>query len=85
MFRALLNAFEGVTYTTEDGYTLEGSALMDTVAVVYFSRDAIKMGELMSGSAQVRIAWGGKEAVETVAKYPSMNDSETVDFDPKMS
>lgn len=42
VFRALLNAFEGVTYTTEDGYTLEGSALMDTVAVVYFSRDAKK-------------------------------------------
>ena len=85
VFRALLNAFEGVTYTTEDGYTLEGSALMDTVAVVYFSRDAKKMGELMSGSAQVRIAWGGKEAVETVAKYPSMIDCETVVFGPKLS
>lgn len=39
----------------------------------------------MSGSAQVRIAWGGKEAVETVAKYPSMIDCETVVFGPKLS
>ena len=85
MFRALLSAFEGVTYTTEDGYTLVGSALMDTVAVVYFSRDAKKLGELMSGAALVRIAWGGKEAVETVAKYPSMIDCETVVFGPKLS
>lgn len=39
----------------------------------------------MSGAAQVRIAWGGKEAVETVAKYPSMIDCETVVFGPKLS
>lgn len=45
VFRALLNAFEGVTYTTEDGYTLEGSALMDTVAL-YISREMQKNGRV---------------------------------------
>ena len=58
---------------------------MKTIAVVYFSRHAQKLGELMSKSANVRIAWGRKEAVETVANYPSMIDCETVVFGPKLS
>lgn len=74
-----------MSYTTADGYKLEGSDLMETVAVVYFSRDAKKLGDLMSKSAHIRIAWGGREAVETVANYPSMIDSETVIFGPKLS
>jgi hypothetical protein len=39
----------------------------------------------MSASADVRIAWGGREAVETVASYPSRYDAETVVFGPKLS
>ena len=39
----------------------------------------------MSKSSKVRIAWGGKEAVETVAGYPSSIDCETVVFGPKLS
>lgn len=85
VFASLLSAFEGLSYTTTDGYTLNGTDLMDTVAVVYFSRNANQLGELMSKSAHVRIAWGGKEAVETVANYPAMLDSETVIFGPKLS
>ena len=85
VFSSLLSAFEGVSYTTADGYKLEGSDLMETVAVVYFSRDAKKLGDLMSKSAHIRISWGGREAVETVSNYPSMIDSETVIFGPKLS
>lgn len=85
VFSSLLSAFEGVSYTTENGYRIEGSDLMKTIAVVYFSRNAKKLGDLMSQSAHVRIAWGGKEAVETVANYPSMIDSETIIFGPKLS
>lgn len=84
-FASLLGVFDGLSYTTGDGYTIKGSDLMETVAVVYFSRDAKKLGDLMSKSAHVRIAWGGKEAVETVAGYPSMIDCETIIFGPKLS
>jgi hypothetical protein len=45
----------------------------------------VKLGELMSKNADVRIAWGGREAVETVAGYPSKYDCETVIFGPKLS
>jgi len=85
VFSSLLSAFEELSYTTDDGYTIKGFELMETIAVVYFSRDAEKLGRLMSKSADVRIAWGGKDAVETVANYPSTIDSETIIFGPKLS
>ena len=85
VFASLLAAFEGLEYTTAEGYTIKGDDLVKTVAVVYFSRNAVKLGTMMSKAAKVRIAWGGKEAVETVASYPSTIDCETVVFGPKLS
>lgn len=85
VFSGLLSAFEGLTYTTPDNYTISGDDLLKTMAVVYFSRNAVKLGEQMSKNADVRIAWGGREAVETVAGYPSKYDCETVIFGPKLS
>ena len=85
VFASLLSAFEGLTYSTEDGYTISGDDLLKTIGVVYFSRNAVKLGEQMSKNAEVRIAWGGREAVETVAGYPSRYDCETIIFGPKLS
>lgn len=85
VFASLLSAFEGLTYTTPNGCTIEGDDLLKTMGVVYFSRNAVKLGEQMSRNADVRIAWGGREAVETVAGYPSRYDCETVIFGPKLS
>ena len=85
VFASLMSAFEGLQYTTTDGHTIKGDDIVRTVGVVYFSRNAVKLGEQMSKSAKVRIAWGGKEAVETVAGYPSAIDCETVIFGPKLS
>jgi len=85
VFAALMSAFEGLTYITQNGYTIKGDDLLKTIGVVYFSRNAVKLGELMSKNAAVRIAWGGREAVETVAAYPSKYDCETVIFGPKLS
>lgn len=85
VFAGLLSAFEGLNYTTKDGYTISGDDLLKTIGVVYFSRNAVKLGEQMSKNAEVRIAWGGREAVETVAGYPSKYDCETVIFGPKLS
>lgn len=85
VFAGLVSAFEGLEYTTKDGYTIKGDDLLKTIGVVYFSHNAVKLGELMSKNAEVRIAWGGREAVETVAGYPSKYDCETVIFGPKLS
>lgn len=85
VFASLLKTFEGISYTTKGGYTINGDDLLKTIAVVYFSHKDRKIGELMSKSANVRIAWGGREAVETVANYPSMFDTEDIIFGPKIS
>ena len=85
VFRLLLTAFEGIAYTCADGRVIKGEDLLRTIAVVYFPRTADDVARQMSASADVRIAWGGREAVETVASYPSRYDAETVIFGPKLS
>ena len=85
VFTSLMSAFEGLEYTTSSGYTIKGDDVAKTVSVVYFSRYATRIGEMMSKAAKVRIAWGGKDAVETVAGYPTTVDCETVIFGPKLS
>ena len=85
VFAGLLKAFENICYTTKGGYTIEGNKLLETIGIVYFSQKDKALGELMSKSANVRIAWGGREAVETVSNYPSMFDTEDIIFGPKIS
>ncbi len=85
VFTDILNEFKGVEYTTEDGYTIKGDDLLKTIAVIYFNRFADNLGEEMSKEADVRIAWGGRESVETVSGYPARYDAETVIFGPKLS
>ena len=85
VFRLLLTAFEGLEYTCTDGHVIKGDDLLKTLAVIYFPRTADDIARQMSASADVRIAWGGREAVETVASYPCRYDAETVIFGPKLS
>lgn len=85
VFTDILNEFKGVSYTSESGHTITGDDLLKTISVVYFSRHAGKLGEEMSKEADVRIAWGGRESVETVSGYPARYDAETVIFGPKLS
>ena len=85
VFTDILSEFKGVEYTTEAGYTIKGDDLLKTIAVVYFNRYADKLGEEMSKQADVRIAWGGRESVETVSGYPVRYDAETIIFGPKLS
>lgn len=85
VFTDILNEFKGVSYTLGNGHTITGDDLLKTISVVYFSRHAAKLGEEMSKEADVRIAWGGRESVETVSSYPARYDAETVIFGPKLS
>ena len=84
-FRTLLNAFMGETFTTAGGYTVAGSDLLKTIAVVSFDHANRAAGEAMSAAADVRIAWGGREAVTAVTAYPSKYDCEDIIMGPKLS
>ncbi len=84
VFQNLLESFRGEEFT-ENGQTIIGDDLIKCVALVYFDRHFVDLGKKMSSEADVRIAWGGRDAVQAVANYPSRYDSETVVFGPKLS
>jgi hypothetical protein len=82
---ALLNSFKGLTYKTPGGYLIKGDDLLGTIAVVYFDRSQGKIAECFSASADVRVAWGGREAVESVAALPKKYTCQDILFGPKLS
>lgn len=85
VFTQLLKAFEGVRHTTAAGYEISGDELLQTISVIYFPHGASDLGRALSAEADVRIAWGGKEAIETVTAYPARFDAESILFGPKLS
>lgn len=85
VFRAMLSGFENTAFTTPGGYTIKGNDLLKTIAVIYFKHTNDSLGHLISKHANVRIAWGGREAVQTVASYPSSFDCEDIILGPKLS
>ncbi len=84
-FNSLLAAFKGEVYKTRGGYAIHGDDLLKTIALVYFDHRDKKTGRAMSMAADARIAWGGSEAVTTVASYPSSFDCEDIIMGPKFS
>ena len=85
VFNSLLSTFKGKKYTTPDGYTIKGDDLLKTIAVIYYPHDVLSLGKIMSEEADVRIAWGGNEAISTVADFPSKIGAESIFFGPKLS
>lgn len=81
----LLDGFSGVTYTNPDGVTVHGQLLRDAVAVVYFDRNDDEAARTLSTLADVRVAWGGREAVEAIMNLPRRFGTEDIVFGPKTS
>lgn len=84
-FQNLLRAFAGEEFTTPGGYHISGDDLLKCVAVVSFDHSDKNAGTKMSLMADVRIAWGGAEAVTTVAGFPSKYDCVDIIMGPKLS
>ena len=84
-FQSLLSMFAGETYSTPGGFVVSGNDLLSTVALVSFDHDDKKAGHKMSKMADVRIAWGGSEAVTAVSEFPSQYGCEDIIMGPKLS
>ncbi|PCJ32218.1 MAG: acyl-CoA reductase [Gammaproteobacteria bacterium] len=82
---ALLGCFKGLAYTTPGGYKISGDDLLKTMAVIYFDRNQHEIANKFSSSADVRIAWGGREAVESVSLLPKKYTCQDILFGPKLS
>jgi Acyl-CoA reductase (LuxC) len=81
----LLNSFNGVEYVNQNGKKILGTDLIKSVAAIYFERDDQKAQESLSLNVNVRVAWGGMEAVESVMNLPRKYGSEDVVFGPRTS
>ena len=64
---------------------IQGSELLSTVAVVLVDRNDLQNQQLLSESADVRVVWGGQEAVETISSLRKSIFCEDIIYGPKYS
>ena len=81
----MLNVLTGVEIEKSDGKIINGKILTDAVAVLSFGSENISASEEMAGRADVRMAWGGSDAVKSVMALPRKYDAEDIVFGPKLS
>ena len=81
----MLSCFRNESYTTPGGYLISGDDLLKTIAIASFHHSDNKAHKKMSELADVRIAWGGREAVSAVSAFPSKYDCEDIIMGPKLS
>lgn len=62
-----------------------GGDLLKCIEIVYVDRDDQKNQKLLSENADVRIAWGGEEAVKSILSLPKSSFSEDIIYGPKYS
>ncbi len=82
---ALLDGFRGLEVRCADGRILKGDDVLASIAVVYFPREHVAAAEQMSALADVRLAWGGREAIESILNLPKRYGTEDIIFGPKLS
>jgi hypothetical protein len=81
----LLAHLAKMSWTAADGRVVEGRSIADAVMVVYAERDDLATARALSAAADVRVAWGGREAVESIMNLPRRFGTEDVVFGPKVS
>ncbi len=81
----LLESASKVTWTNEKGKQISGRAITDAVGVIYIDRNDQKAARELSRAADVRVAWGGREAVESIMNLPRRFGTEDVIFGPRVS
>jgi len=81
---AMIADLESVSISTDQG-ELSGKQIGDLVSFVYCDRDDVAGHTQLSHNADVRVAWGGREAVESVMKLEKRYFTDDVIFGPKYS
>ena len=81
----LVAALAEAEYTNAHGETISGRMLAESIAVIYVERDDEDAAVQLSLTADVRVAWGGREAVESIINLPRRYGTEDVVFGPRLS
>lgn len=80
LFTAIASATANVS-----GNVYTGRELLSRTVLVQFDSDDTSTQHAMSRAADVRVVWGGAEAVHAISGYPRMDHCEDVIFGPKFS
>lgn len=64
---------------------IQGTELLSTITVVLVDRDDTNNQQLLSKSADVRVVWGGQEAVETISSLQKNIFCDDIIYGPKYS
>lgn len=81
----LLGSFGEICYRNSAGRLIEGEKLAKSIAAIYGESTDNEFQRELSLIANVRVAWGGLEAVENVMNLPHRYGTEDVVFGPKTS
>lgn len=81
----LLNNLKGHECMLPNGKRISGDKIMETILLVYCERDDMESQQLLSVNSDIRVAWGGKEAVESIMNLKRGYGTEDVIFGPKYS
>jgi len=76
----LLDSFNKV-----DAGKIKGKDIIKTICVVLIDKEDTELQNIISQKADVRVAWGGKEAIETIIHLKRNIFSEDIIFGPKYS
>ena len=64
---------------------ISGKVLMKSVLVIYLDRDDLKAQSVLSKTADVRVAWGGKEAIDSIISLPKKFYTDDIILGPRVS
>ena len=64
---------------------IDGKDLINCVTLIYIDRSDLKNQEILSKNADIRIAWGGEEAVSTILSLKKNFFTEDIIYGPKYS
>lgn len=82
---ALLNEIKKTNIALENGKIVLGENIANSIAVIYFDRNNINAAMNLSKLADLRVAWGGSDAITSVLALPKKHTTEDVIFGPKLS
>jgi len=72
-------------HRTATGRVISGKDLAAATGFYFCTKDDLESARRLSISADVRFAWGGREAMESILRLPKKHDAEDVLFGPKTS
>ncbi len=81
----ILETFKEIEFRNDQGDLISGGKIAKTVSVIYYEKDETEIANVLSQNADVRVIWGGHEAVNAVKNLRKTIDCTDIIFGPKYS